>query len=192
MMREERIEREDLELDVDLARSAFEAYEQIFVMIDGLWKADAIERMAYLRGKYDYESARLSLEQAELVVARQKALERQVALICGKESGGAEAAQRARAIEAAGQAYLVAQCDALTHAAEAARVNLEFNRIFLQSVLDLREGQVATRQDVILAELDVAREEKRLADARRRAEACRRELGPVDDGSDASPSGGGR
>jgi len=189
-MHEKRIEREDLELEVDLARSDFEAYEQIYSLIDGLWKADAIERMTWLRAKYDYESAKLHLEQAGLVVKRQKALERQLALICGVAPAKEGSEPRARAIEQVGEAYLRAHCDALAHAAEAARVSLEFNRQFLASVLDLREGQVATRQDVILAELDVAREEKRLADALRRAEACRKELGPVE-GESAPPTPAG-
>ena len=48
---------------------------------------------------------------------------------------------------------------------------------------DLRAGEVATRQDVILAELDVEQEEKRLADAKRRVEDCRRELGQTDGGN---------
>ena len=193
VMREEQIEREDLELEVELAREAVEAFGQIFALLDGLWKADAIERMNYLRGKYDYEAAKLGLEQAELVVAREKALERQIRLVCGEESAGASPAGRVRAIEAASLDYLRAECGQRAKAIEVARVNLEFQRQLLESVLDLRRGEVATKQDVIRAELEVAREERRLADAERRTEECRRELGAAaaEPDGESTPGPGG-
>ena len=173
---EERIERENAELEVDVARSTVAAFGQIFELIEGLWAAEAIDRMSYLKGKYDYEAAKLALEQAELIVTRQKALEQQYRLYC--EAGGSAAAERARAFERASAAYRKADCDQRAKAIDVARTNLEFNRQFLASVRELREGQVATRQDVIRAELDVEREQKRLADAERRTETCRRELSP--------------
>jgi len=191
VLHEERIEREDAERELEVARSAVAAYEQIFALIQGLWEADAIDRMSYLRGKHDYAAAKLALEQAALVVERQKALEEQVRLICEAAAAGKSAADRARALESAGRAYRQADCDSRAKAIEVARVNLEFNRQFLASVHELREGQVATRQDVILAELDVEQEEKRLADATRRSEACRRELGQAEGGArEPSPSPG--
>ena len=176
-LHEERSEREDAELELDVARSDVAAYGEIYGLIEGLWKADAIQRMSYLRGKYDYDSAKLTLEQAELIVARERAEELQYRLICGAPPAPASAAERERALAKAGRDYRDADCDQHAKAVEVAKVNLEFNRQFLASVLDLRAGDVATRQEVILAELDVAREEKRLADAERRTAACRRELG---------------
>ena len=176
-LNEERSDRKDAELELDVSRSTVAAYRQIYELLEGLWAADAIDRMSYLHGKYDYESAKLTLERAELIVAREKAEEQQYRLICGEPAAGESAADRARALERASKEYYKADCDQWAKAIEVARVNLGFNRQFLASVLDLREGQVATRQDVILAELDVEREQKRLADAERRTEACRRELG---------------
>ena len=61
-------------------------------------------------------------------------------------------------------------------AVEVATVNLEFNLEWLASVNDLRAGDVATIQDVIQAELDVALERKRLADAQARTAVCRATL----------------
>ena len=81
------------------------------------------------------------------------------------------------AIDAAHRRYREADCEIRSKDIEVAEVNLTFNREWLASILDLREGDVATRQDVILAELDVEREEKRLAWGKQRAAACRRELG---------------
>ena len=45
VLQEERREREDAELELDVARSDVAAYGQIYGLIEGLWKADAIERM---------------------------------------------------------------------------------------------------------------------------------------------------
>ena len=177
VLQEERREREDAELELDVARSDVAAFGEIYGLIEGLWKADAIERMTYLRAKYDNDSAKLALEQAELVAARERAEELQYRLICGAPPAPASAAERDRALAKAKQDYGNADCDQHAKAIEVAKVDLEFRRQFLASVLDLRKGDVATRQDVIMAELDVEREQKRLADAERRTAACNRELG---------------
>jgi hypothetical protein len=177
VIREEGREREDAELALDVARSNVAAYGEIYGLIEGLWKADATERMTYLRAKYDNDAAKLALEQSELIVARERAEEAQYRLICGVSPAPASAAERERAVAKASQDYRNADCDQRAKSIEVAKVNLEFRRQFLASVLELRKGDVATRPDVILAELDVAREEKRLADAERRTAACNRELG---------------
>jgi len=176
---EERSELETAELAVSLARSNFAAYERIVELIEGLWQAEAIDRMSYIKARYDRDAARLALEGADLILERQSALLEQLYLICDRD--GKEGAERAGAIREAYLRYRKADCGSLGKAAEVAATNLEFNRELLKSVLDLRENNVATKQDVILAELAVEREEKSLADARRRAEACQRELtGPVE------------
>ena len=176
-VQEERREREDAELALDIARSNVAAFGEIYGLIEGLWKVDATERMTYLRAKYDNDSAKLALEQAALIVARERAEELQYRLICGVPPAPASAAERDRALAKANRAYRDADCDQRAKAIEVAKVNLEFRRQFLASVLDLRKGDVATRPDVILAELDVEREEKRLAEAERRTAECRGELG---------------
>lgn len=174
MIREEQSEFESAELAVSLARSNFAAYERIMVMIEGLWQAKAINRMTYIEAKYDRDAAKLALEEADLLLQRQSALVEQLRLICG--SGGSEDRRRAGEIRETYLRYRKADCDSLAKAAEVAATNLEFNRELLTSVLNLRENNVATKPDVILAELAVEREEKSLADAKRRADACRAEL----------------
>ena len=54
-----------------------------------------------------------------------------------------------------------------------ASVNLEYNQEVLASVTDLREHDVATRPDVLLAEMDVEMAEIRLKQLTQRAKACR-------------------
>ena len=49
--RPDAITNEDARLEVDLARSAFAAYEKIFALIERLWEDDAIERLVYSKGK---------------------------------------------------------------------------------------------------------------------------------------------
>ena len=171
-LHEERLELADFELDADVARSNVAAFGEIFRLIEGLWKADAIDRMSYLRAKYDYDAATLTLEQNDLILARQQALVEQYRLVCDDRA----AEEKRREIERANHRYRRADCDQLAKSVEVAQVNLTFNREILASVLDLRKGQVATREDVILAELDVAREETRLTDAKRRTESGRRDL----------------
>jgi len=172
-LEDEKIELEDARLVVELERANFAAYLKIFEMIDRLWEADAIERMVYVKSKYDRDAAELAFEQADLILARQSALIDAYTLACDAGDSLPDSEERTRKIETAHRRYLKANCDAQAKAVEVAEVNLAFDKEWLASVLDLREGAVATRTMVILAELDVEREEKRLADAKRRVEACK-------------------
>jgi hypothetical protein len=177
---EAQVELEDAELEARLARSGFAAYESIFALIEGLLQAEAVDKMTYLRARYDRDAARLALERADLLLARQAATVEQYRLACGTAGDGARARTAAEAD--AYRRYLQADCDQQAKAIEVARTNLEFNTSYRDSILDLRQGQVATRQEVILAELDVEQETLRLADARARAESCRSQLAKLADG----------
>lgn len=176
VIHEERSELETAELTVNLARSDFAAYERIIEMVEGLWQAKAIERMAYIQARYDRDAAKLALEEADLLLERQSALVEQLRLICGPAHAKEDERGRAPAIQEAYLRYREADCDSLAKAIEVAATNLEFDRELLKSVLDLREANVATKPAVILAELEVEREEKSLANARDRARGCREEL----------------
>jgi hypothetical protein len=173
-LEDERVELEDARLEVELERSKFAAYLKVFEMIDRLWEENAVERMVYVKSKYDRDSAELAFEQADLILARQSALIDAYTLACDAGDSRPNSEERSRKIEEAHRRYLKANCDAQSKAIEVAEVNLAFNREWLASIRDLREGAVATRTMVILAELDVEREEKHLADAKRRVEVCKR------------------
>ena len=170
LIHDESIELEDAALAVTLARADFSAHEKIYKLIAGLWDADAVERMVYLKTKYDHDSYKLALERADLAVEEQQALVDQYELVC--------AGKQRREVERARLRYRTAHCAEQAKAIEVAEVDLEYNRQLLDSVLNLFAGEVATKTDVILAELKVELEQQRLADAKRRTDLCRRELAP--------------
>jgi hypothetical protein len=176
MIDEENMELLDARIAVSLARSAFTTYEEVFGLIEQLWQADAIQRMKYVQAKYDRDAAKLTLEQADLILQRQEILLEQYGMICDR-SGSAESKRgRARRIEEAYLRYRTADCETIAKEIEIAETNLKFDREWLQSILDLRTGEVATKVDVLLAELEVEQEEKRLTDAKRRTDGCRQDL----------------
>jgi hypothetical protein len=169
---EERTDLQDAALEVELARSALTAYEKIYEQVAELAAADAIDRMTYLRTRYDRDAARLALERAELLLARQEALIEHLSLACGEVGADAKGGDRNRELRRLYRLYLRAECDQQAKAVEVAETNLEFNRVWLESIVELRQ-QVSTKSDLILAELDVELEEQRREDARRRTAACR-------------------
>jgi len=170
---EERVELEETRLEVELARSRLASFEKIFELIDKLWKADAINRMSYLRGKYDRDAARLDVERAGLLLQRQEALLDYYRTICGSDDDNEGARKADGSLDEIHKRYRRADCDQQAKAVEVAEVNLKFNREWLASVLDLRAANVATIQQVLAAELDVTLEQQRLADALARTAECR-------------------
>ena len=173
---EEVSELADARAAVDLARSDFEAYEKIFDMIKGLWDAKTIPDMDYTKAKYDRDAAKLTLEKNDLILERQSALVEQYRLICNGTMDGSGNQDRKAAIRKTFLRYSQADCSALAKGIEIAANNLEYNRQYLQKIVKLRQEKFATNTQIILAELNVEREEKSLADARRRNETCRAEL----------------
>jgi len=164
----------DARIAVSLARSEYTAYLKIYEMIEGLWKAEAIGRMTWVEAKHDRDAAAVALEEADLLLERQAVLVDQYRMIC--DSAGTASKGRSKAMRAAYLRYRKADCDALSKKIEVAKINLEYQREFRASILDLHEGNVATKADVILAELEVELQEKTHADARLRAETCFKEL----------------
>ena len=166
----------DARIAVSLARSNFDAYLKIYEMIEGLWKAEAIGRMLYVEARHDRDAAIAALEEADLLLLRQTLLVKQYQRICELPASGTDTKEQAKAVQDLYLLYRRADCDSLSKAIDVAAINLEFHREFLVSVLDLRAGSVATKTDVILARLEVEREEKRHTDAKNREESCREKL----------------
>jgi hypothetical protein len=176
VLQEERNELEDLRLNAALIETELVAAEQIFELLDGLWKADAVARLIYLTGKHDRDAAKLRKERATLLVAREEALMEQLDLLCTEQSADdLSAAQRER-YDRAHAAYLKADCDRRATEVALAEVDLAYRQELLDSALDLRENDVATRQDVIRAERDVAMARKRLDEGNRRVNRCQKGL----------------
>ena len=178
---DEQVELDDARLELEQAAIELASFEEIFELIDGLRKADAVDRLTFLRAKYDRDAARLAQSRAEIVVTRQATLVEQYRLVCGLDEPGKAGLDAS--VKDAYRRYVQADCDQQAKAIEVARTNLEFNLEWLDSVNELRRGQVATRQDVIRAELDVARERQALDDAQRREEQCRARLSELPNSS---------
>jgi len=177
---EEMSELADARADVDLARSDFAAYEKIFDMIKGLWDAKTIAEMDYIKAKYDRDAAKLTLERNDFILERQGALVEQYRLICNGAMAGSGNQDRAIAVRKAYLHYRRADCNALAKGIEVAANNLEYNRKYLQKIAKLYQEKFATHTQVILAELNVEREEKSLADSKQRNETCRTQLADLE------------
>jgi len=173
---DEQSELEDAAIALELARSSFGTYEKIFEMIRKLWEAGTVPSMDYIKAKYDRDAARLTLEKANLILERQSSLVEQYRLICGGKESGSGNQERVNAIRKTYVRYRQTDCDSSAKGIEVAATNLEFNREYLKKILKLRQENTATQVQVVLAELDVEREEKSLGDAKHRTETCRADL----------------
>ena len=72
LVHHEAVVRDDLALQLELARSDFAAAEEIFKLLDGLWREKAVERLRYLTGKHQRDVARLEVRLAEQRLVRMK------------------------------------------------------------------------------------------------------------------------
>ncbi len=167
-------ELDDLELAIQLDETRLELAEEIFALLDGLWKNDAVERLIYLEGKHHRDVAKVNLERDRRRLERQQAVVEQYRLACSAftEEG---APDKHRALEQAYQRYLEADCEVRALDVAVIEVNLGHHQENLKSTLDLRENEVASRQQVILAKRDVELMLKQLEQARQRAARCPRE-----------------
>ena len=171
-LHERQSELEDLELAIQLDQTRLELAEEIFVLLDGLWKNDAVQRLVYLAGKHHRDVAKVSLERARRRLERQQAVVEQYGLICSTLFTAEGAAEQRRALEQAYQRYLEADCEVRVLDVAVIEVNLGHHQENLKSALDLRRNDVASQQQVILAERDVELMLKQLAHTRQRAAGC--------------------
>lgn len=176
---EEQVELEEQQLLADLAASTAKAAEEIFSLVEDLWEHNAIERLAYLGFKHDRDIARLELERQGRLLERQTSVVEQYRLQCAAFAAGTSTGDQRRTIEAVYLEYSRADCAALEVEVEIGRVDTAFRVEMLESVRDLRAGDVATRQDVIVAIRDLEMARKRLDSATLRTEACRRKTAPA-------------
>ena len=176
VLADRRLERDDLDLDVQLTLSDREASGKIFDLVEALWKNDAIEKIIYLRAKHDRDATRIDHERASHTLERQEAALEQLTAICeAPADGGAKADAAKRNANKAFDRYRLASCEVLADDEQRATVDLSFSEAYLESVRDLRANNVAAEQDVILAQRDVEKDSKRLDQAHHRVEACREE-----------------
>ncbi|MCP3979227.1 MAG: hypothetical protein GY716_07860 [bacterium] len=171
VLAQERDELDDTELEVGLARAEVTASRKIFELVDKLWSSDAIERLLYLTAKHDRDVAVLNHERTRLRVKRQQAVVAQYDAVCAELGGKAREADRDRAAQAFGL-YEESHCGVLAKNLAIAGVDLEYLKEVRASVLDLRNSNVGTVQQVVHAERDVARAAERIERLAPRVDRC--------------------
>ena len=172
ILHQERVELEERELAVDLAVSRLAADESIFALVDALWKEDLIERLRYLSAKHDRDVAVIDVKRRELLLQRQDALIEQLAITCSPPGDKETEADRDARRKEAHRHYLQADCHRIGKDLAIAEVDLAYRTEVLASVMDLRENDVATRQDVIRAEERVELARQRVEHHAPRVQAC--------------------
>lgn len=169
---EERLDLEQMELVVGRAESRLAAAEQIFALVEALWKDELIERIAYLGYKHDRDVAVIDVKRQGLVLRRQEALLDIYENFCASGDKESEA-ERAARLEAAQRKYQQADCHRIGKNLAIAETNLAFHDEWLASVVDLRVNGVATAQEVILAEENVEVASREVRYHAPRLQACR-------------------
>jgi hypothetical protein len=165
-------ELEDLELAFQLDETQLEVAEEIFVLVDGLWQNDLFERLPYLSVKHRRDAAEVSLELARRRVGRQQAVVEQYRLACSARSAQEQTSDDRRALEEAHRRYLDADCQVRVLDVAVFEVDLEYHQEILTGARDLRQSDIASRQEVLFAERDVELTLKQLAQARQRTARC--------------------
>ena len=177
LLEEERQDRDAVALQLDLARSELVAAEEVFGLLDKLWKSDAVERLRFLTGKHQRDRAAIIVERLEQLLTQQESLIEQYRLICDARGSGEPSGEGQRSIDRAWRRYRRAECEVRARDLALAEVDLAYHLEVLASFRDLREHDVATRQDIVYSERDVEMSRKELAQAKMLVESCRQELG---------------
>ena len=173
-LQEIQTELDDLELAIQLDETRLELAEEILVLLDGLWQNDLVERLPYLEVKHHRDVAEVSLERARRRLGRQQAVVEQYRLVCSAPLAQERTPDDRRALEQAYRRYLDADCEVRVLDVLVVEVNLGHHQENLKSALDLRQSDIASRQQVLLAERDVQLMLKQLEQARQRAARCQR------------------
>ncbi len=172
VLHQERADREERELAVDLAVTRLAAAESIFSLVDQLWEKEAVERMVYLTVKRDRDVARIQVKRQRLLLKRQEAEVAQYTNVCSGSGSEETAAEQQARLDRARRQYLQFDCHRIGKDLAISEVDLAYRAEVLISVQNLRKNHVATAQDVILAERDTELARKRVELQERRVEVC--------------------
>ncbi len=171
-LQQEQTELEDLELAIQQDETRLEVAEEIFVLLDGLWQNDLVERLPYLGVKHRRDAEEISLERARRRLDRQQAVVEQYRLACSTPLGQEQVSDDRRALEEAYQRYLDADCELRVLDVAVFEVDLEYHQEILQSAVELRQSDIASRQQVLFAEQDLQLTLTQLEQARQRTARC--------------------
>lgn len=176
VLHERQVELDDLELDVQLAKTRLEVSEELFVFLDGLWGDDSVADLDYLQGKHHLERDKVELERARQLVKRQQAILEQSRLVCSALYDEESESEERRALQQAYRRYREADCEVRALDIAIAEVNLEHHRDNLESILNLRRSDIASRQEVILVKRDVDLLVQQIQQAQQRVARCHRDI----------------
>jgi hypothetical protein len=177
VLHEEVVDRDDLALDRDVAETTLAATEEVYGLLERLWQEEAVARLLYQRALHDRDVARLERDRLELLLEREAARIDQFTVLCAAVFANSVAEENRDSLDEAYHRYRVADCRARALESEIARVDLAYDREVLASYRDLRENDVATRQDIIFSESAVEISRRRMEQTARRARECGEELG---------------
>lgn len=167
VLQQERRAAEERELEIELAESRLAASAAIFALVDELREKDAVRRIVFLAAKHERDVAEIELTRQRLLLKRQEAELAQYESVCSADSDASRSG-----LEQAHARYTQADCHRIGKELAIAEVDLVYFEEVKLSVLDLREHNVATQQDVIRAESDVEMASKRVTRHRRRVGEC--------------------
>jgi hypothetical protein len=176
VLHEETNDREDFELELDIARTNVRATEDVFSLLDELWKENATERLRYLLGRRNRDFALVDEKRADVVLKRQGALLEESRLLCLADGSGEANKEQRSAIVKAHDRYLALDCERLSHRIEMAKVELDYAERVQEAYIDLREFAAAAPIEVMEWNYKVEVAHKRLAHTKRRTASCRAAL----------------
>lgn len=172
VLHQEQADRDERELAVELALSRLTAAESIFTLVHQLWEEEAVQRITYLAAKHARDVAGIEVKRQQLLLKRQEAETRQYEIVCSPRGSDEPAADRQARLDEVLRQYRQADCHRIGKDLAIAEVDLTYYAEVLASMRELREGDVATRQDVIRAERDVEMARKRVDHRGSRLRQC--------------------
>lgn len=176
VLHEETNDRDDLALELDIARIQVQATGDVFALVDKLWKENATELLLYLGYKRNRDLALVDEKRAELVLERQEALLEESRLLCQTAGSGESTEKRRSAIGKAHDRYRTLDCERLAKRVEMAKVELDYAERVRDAYIDLRQYAAAAPIEVMEWNYEVAVAKEKLAHAKRRAATCRAAL----------------
>ncbi len=173
LLHQTRTELEDLELSIQQEETRLVVAEEVFVLLDGLWQNDLVSRLPYLGAKHRRDAAAIALDLARMRFERQSVVVEQHRLACGEPTEDEPSPGERPTREEIYERYAEADCAIRELEVTAFEIDLEYDEEVLQSALDLRQSDIASRQQVLFSDRDLQLTRQRLEQARERATRCR-------------------
>jgi hypothetical protein len=172
-LQQQQTELEDFELAVEADETRLQVAEELFGLLDDLWRNDIAERLFYLGVKHRRDAADVNLQRSRRLLERQQAAVEQYRLACSVPTAQEGTSGDRPSIDEANRRYLEADCELRALDVTAFEVDLEYYQEVLEGARDLRQHDVASRQQVLFAEQDLQLTTQQLEQAMQRWARCR-------------------